>query len=155
MSVYLNRSGHVNLTAQDDSLLLHRNCGDLNPRIVDQGRGLNRGTGWLGIGHHALVNLVHVGEFMDVGEIDGYIDNVFHLETSGLRDLLNILKCRGRLATNPSCGHCPRSIRTLLARYAQSSSYEDPIAERKSPGVGEIHRFLFLTVSTLPRHAHG
>src|SRR5271155_1524038 len=59
------------------SLLFYSDGRDFDSGVVDQGCRLNGRAGWFGIGHDALVHLVHVGEFMNVGEIDGDADHIF------------------------------------------------------------------------------
>src|SRR5579859_4149890 len=51
--------------------LLYRNRRDLDSGIIDEGGRLDRRPGRLRVGHHTLVDLVHIREFMDVGEIHG------------------------------------------------------------------------------------
>ena len=66
-------------------LLFHRDGRDFNAGIVDQGRCLDGRPGWLGVRHDALVNLVHVRKFANVGEIDRDTDDVLQFKAAGLR----------------------------------------------------------------------
>lgn len=63
--------GQLNLFALD------RYRRNLNACAVNQGRDLDSCARRFRIGHHAFVNLVHVGELVNVGQIHGYADHVF------------------------------------------------------------------------------
>src|SRR5579863_8821213 len=88
---HLSRSnrGHLYLPRRW-LLLFHRDRRDLNSGVVDQGRGLDGRAGRLGVRHNTLINLVHLGELMNVGEVDRYTDHILQFEASGLDDLLDI-----------------------------------------------------------------
>ena len=53
---------------------------------------------------------------MDVGKVDGYVDNAFQFESCGLQNFINVIERSARLGSDPSCGQLAGIITTLLPR---------------------------------------
>jgi len=73
-------------------VLLYRNSGDFNLRVVHQARGLHRGARGLGVGKKTLVNLVHLRKFADVGQVDVNRHNVFEFKAGLLHNSRNVFQ---------------------------------------------------------------
>ena len=131
-SHFLRGEQRTPLHQRDNLLLFHCDGRDFNSGIVDQGRSLNGCASRLWVRHDALIDLVHVREFVNVGEVDRHADHVFQFEASGFQDLLNIVEGRGGLGTDASRDQLVGIVGTLLACDVQSIAGYDAVAERKS-----------------------
>src|ERR1700690_1550684 len=113
-------------------LLLHRDGRDFDASIVDQTRRLDGRARWFGIGHEALVNLVHVRKLMNVGEIDCDADDILQFEAGGLQDFLDILERGSGFRPNSAGDQFIGSIGTFLTGDIERVSGNDSVTERKS-----------------------
>src|SRR5579872_1263031 len=105
--------------------------GNLDACAIYQCCDLDGCARWLRIGHHAFVNLVHVGELVDICQKYGHADHVFQLKSGFLQHPLNILEGSAGLWTDAASGQFVGSIGTLLSGNVKSVAGNDSIAERK------------------------
>ena len=117
---------------RDSLFLFHCDSRDLYAGIIDQGRCLDGRAGGLGIGHNAFVNLVHVRELMNIGEINRHADDVLQFETRCLKYLLNIFECGGRFGADATGNQCVGSVATLRPCDVERVAGHDAITERKT-----------------------
>src|ERR1700733_5095467 len=135
--------------AVNELLLFHRDRRDLNSGIINEGSSLNRGAGWLGVWHNALINFIHVGKLMNVGEVNGNADHILQLESRGLKNFLNVFKSCGGLGSDSARDQLVGLIGALLAGNVERVAGYASIAKRKSPGRREIYGFSFLGMALL------
>src|ERR1700722_330148 len=136
-------------------LLFHRDRRNLNASVVDQGRCLDCRAGRFGVRQHTFVNLVHVGELMNVSEVDGHTDHVLQFEASGLENSLDIVEGCGCFGADSPTHQFVGLVRTLLTGDIESVSRYHAIAKRKPSGGREVHGLVFLTIALLHGNAYG
>ena len=62
---------------------------DFNFGAADQAGNLDRGSRRFGVGDEGFVDLVHLGDIVEAGNKDSYIDEIGHLEAGSVDDLLD------------------------------------------------------------------
>src|SRR6478672_10609890 len=117
---------------------LYGDGGYLDARIVDQRRHLYGRARGLGIRHHGLVNLVHVGELTNVSEKHGHGNDVLHVETSFLDDFLDVGQSSLSFGGDPAGRELAMIVRAFLSRYVEGVAGDHSVAEGETLGAREL-----------------
>lgn len=102
--------------------------GNLDQHVVGQGRDLNGCAGWFRIGEKALIDSIHGCKIVHIHQVDVYRNNIFHLEASGLDNLIDIFEhCQG-LGNEAAGRELAALISSLRARNIKCVTHNDPVA---------------------------
>jgi len=132
-------------------VFFYRNCGDLNPRMVYQARGLHRGARGLGVRKKTLVDLIHIGKLIDIGQVYVNRHDVFEFKTGLLDDSRDILQRGLGLLADPAGLQLAMLVSSLLPGNIERIAHYYAVAEGKT--FASCYNLLLLRV-TQRREGH-
>ena len=110
-------------------LWLHGDGGNFDFCSADEASDLNGGAGGLGVGHEFFVDLVHLGDVVEVGDVNGDGDEVGHLETGLFDDFFDGGDGVGGLQGDVRSGDFALRVGALLAGNVEGVAGDKAFAE--------------------------
>src|SRR5260370_41091896 len=95
---------------ENDPLVLDGDGGHFDFCAANQACDLDRGPGRFGIWHELDIDVVHLFDIVEIGDVDGDGDEVRHLEAGALDHLLHGGSEVCGLRANVCAGDPPRSV---------------------------------------------